>query len=331
VVGGAAPRAGHAGRASAKTARAPRSGRASAKAARATRSGGASAKATRSGATRPGGTRATAARAPRAGTTAASARADHPRRIAARSAPSVPRRISGPIRRDRAAPARAKAAPRPRVQTVTQRAGAFLRSLPDHALIDRLVRSQAWILVLGVMLAGIVAMQVEVLKLGANVGRSIERSSSLQTRNQLLRASVASLSDDARIERLAAGMGMIMPAPGAAAFVPAAASGAVQRAIANIHAPDPTTFLASTTSNGAVASNGNMSSADGAIAANPPLQSGSASGSTYPASSASTATSTPSSQLSATSTAASTLAPQQSATSSTTSTASQPQSATNGG
>jgi hypothetical protein len=124
--------------------------------------------------------------------------------------------------------------------------------------------------VLGVMLAGIVAMQVEVLKLGASVGRSIERSSALQTRNELLRASVASLSDEGRIERLAAGMGMVMPPPGSVAFLSGSAS--ADRALAGIHAPDPTAFLASTTPNGSVVTSSILASGDGSIIANPPAQ-----------------------------------------------------------
>jgi hypothetical protein len=145
-----------------------------------------------------------------------------------------------------------------------------VRRLPDHRLIDRLVRGRAWIPVLGLMLAGIVAMQVEVLKLGADVGRSIETGSTLQTRNELLRASVASLSDQNRIERLAAGMGMVMPPPGSAGFL---SSASVSQAIANIHAPDPSAFLTSTTGNGAVATSGIMSTSNGAMTATPQTQS----------------------------------------------------------
>jgi hypothetical protein len=153
---------------------------------------------------------------------------------------------------------------------------AFLGSLPDRAVVDRLVRGRGWIPVLGLMLAGIVAMQVEVLKLGASVGRSIERSSALQTRNELLRASVASLSDEGRIERLAAGMGMIMPAPGSAGFVSGSANADLGKALANIHAPDPAAFLASPATNGSIASTSILSSGDGAIIANPPAQGASA-------------------------------------------------------
>jgi hypothetical protein len=119
-----------------------------------------------------------------------------------------------------------------------------VRSLPDHSLLDRLVRGRAWIPVLGVLLAGIVAMQVEVLKLGTSMGRSIERSSALQSQNELLQANVASLADDQRIERLAAGMGMVMPGPAAVAFLSAPPAGSVGQAIANIRAPDPAGFAA---------------------------------------------------------------------------------------
>jgi hypothetical protein len=101
--------------------------------------------------------------------------------------------------------------------------------------------------VLGVLLAGIVAMQVEVLKLGTSIGRSIERSSTLQSQNELLQASVATLADDQRIERLAAGMGMVMPGVTAVAFLSARPDGSVGQALSNIHAPDPTGFAATLT------------------------------------------------------------------------------------
>jgi hypothetical protein len=212
---------------------------------------------------------------------ATAAAVGHRRRIRANSAPGVPRRVSGPVRRTRP-PTRPKAS-KSSLALVGRRTGTFLRSLPDHALIDRLVRGRAWIPVLGLMLAGIVAMQVEVLKLGASVGRSIERGSALETRNQLLRASVASLSDESRIERLAAGMGMIMPAPGSAGFLSGTANGDLRQAIANIHAPDPAAFLTSQSSNGAIATTSIMSTADGSIVANPPQTArASATGATAP-------------------------------------------------
>jgi cell division protein FtsL len=120
-------------------------------------------------------------------------------------------------------------------------------------LLDRLVRGRAWIPVLGVLLAGIVATQVEVLKLGASMGRWMERSAALSSHNQSLQASVATLSDDQRIERLAARMGMVMPAPTAITFLPRHPAGGIGTALARIHPPDPAQFLATLQAQAALA------------------------------------------------------------------------------
>lgn len=124
-------------------------------------------------------------------------------------------------------------------------AAAFVRALPDHRLLDRIVRGRYWIPILGVLLAGIVAMQVEVLKLSASMGRSIERGTALQSRNEQLRASVAQLSDDQRIERLAAAMGMVMPDPSAIDFLAVRPGANIRGALASIHQPNASGFIAS--------------------------------------------------------------------------------------
>jgi hypothetical protein len=186
--------------------------------------------------------------------------------------PTAPRRVSGPVggrmaatagARATAASARAAAAPgialprrrsthRPRAVAVRLRVGAYIRSLPDHRLLDRLIRGRGWIPVLGVMLAGIVAMQVEVLKLGASMGRSLEQNSVLSSRNAALRQSVATLGDDQRIEQLAASMGMVMPPPQAVGFLAASPGGNAGRALANIHQPSASSFGALTPTNGEI-------------------------------------------------------------------------------
>jgi hypothetical protein len=117
-----------------------------------------------------------------------------------------------------------------------------IRALPEHTLLDRIVRGRAWIPLLGVLLVGIIAMQVEILKLGAGMGRWIHRSTTLQTTNEALQASVAGLMDDQRIERLAAKLGMVIPDPTALSFLSAQPAGDAARAAANIHAPDPSNF-----------------------------------------------------------------------------------------
>ncbi len=196
----------------------------------------------------PPGTRSSGGRGGPA-SSAQNRQAGHRRALRPSPGPRTPRRVSGPLRgRTQAAPAPSRpAAPRRILRPATERLGAralrFVKSLPDGALLDRIIRGRVWIPLLGVMLAGIVAMQVEVLKLGASMGRSIERGSALQSRNELLRASVASLADDQRIERLAAGMGMVMPAPAAVSFLSPHRADA-RRAAAKVHAPDSSTFLA---------------------------------------------------------------------------------------
>ncbi len=177
----------------------------------------------RSGTARAGATRAPARRAP-----------------AERTA--IPRRS-----------ARATAPRRKRQASLALRTVAAVRGLPDRPLLDRLVRGRAWIPLLGVMLVGIVFMQVEVLKLGASIGRSLEQETGLQSRNEALRASVAALADDQRIERIAAAHGMVVPAPDGVGFLSARRADAV-RAASNIHTPNSRSFLSLLTSNGNVTS-----------------------------------------------------------------------------
>jgi hypothetical protein len=89
-------------------------------------------------------------------------------------------------------------------------------------------------------------MQVEVLKLSAGVGRSLERGTALQSRNDQLQASVAQLADDQRIMRLAATQdGMVMPSPTAPTFLSNGVGASIGKALSNIHAPDASTFASS--------------------------------------------------------------------------------------
>jgi hypothetical protein len=179
--------------------------------------------------------------------------AGHRTELRRQPAPRVPRRVSGPaggltrgdprVRPQRSAGrARTRSATTERTPLVV-RWTALVRGLPDHPLLDRIIRGRAWIPLLGVLLAGIVAMQVEVLKLNASVGRSLERGTALQSRNELLRASVASLSDDQRIESMAARMGMVMPAPQAIKFLDHRQSGSTQPVLTVVHQPDVTSFV----------------------------------------------------------------------------------------
>lgn len=166
-------------------------------------------------------------------------RSSPPRRAAVRH----PRRVSGPATTAAAvalpAPSRALPGSRPRRPAptrrprparrssgrVTQRAGVALRTLDAldgisrGAVLDRLIRGRAWIGVLAFALIGIVAMQLMVLKLNTDVGRTLTREALLQRENaQIGIEDAATLSGD-RIEPLASAAGMRVVAPGSLLFL----------------------------------------------------------------------------------------------------------------
>ncbi len=208
------------------------------------------ARATRATGTTSGGRSIRPSRAPRgvfaSGSAAVAAAVALPLRRPFIDRKPAPRRAPKPV----PAPTPAKTA-KP-TTGILRGIGAFVISLPDHSLLDRVVRGRAWIPLLGVLLAGIVAAQVEILKLGASMGRSLEQTTTLTGQNELLRDSVASLSDDQRIERLATNMGMVLPPPGAVGYLTAGQGGGVIGALGNVHVPNAAAFMALAPSNGAL-------------------------------------------------------------------------------
>lgn len=138
----------------------------------------------------------------------------------ARTATRVHRRVSGPARpasargaTGRAATARAVAAPLPvpplgAISLRVLRAG---RSLQDSTLLERLVRGRGWIVLLGALLFGLVALNVSLLKLNAAAGHNAERAKTLRIQNAKLRGKVSRLASGDRVRAAAADMGFVMP------------------------------------------------------------------------------------------------------------------------
>jgi hypothetical protein len=118
---------------------------------------------------------------------------------------TLPRRISGPIARPRAVPV----PPRP-VTGVFDR----IKALPDHRVIDRLLRGRVWICFIGVALMGIVAMQVSMLKLNSGISRAVETTATLERQNSDMEARIARLASGERIRAAADNGGMVTPAAG---------------------------------------------------------------------------------------------------------------------
>ena len=164
--------------------------------------------------------------APR-GRTAAPARA--PSRRAAATAPA------------RRAPARApqRARPKPKrgaggqlIPLAVGRTAATVRHLPDSGLIVRMTRGRAWIGVLGVLLAGIVALNVVTLSFAASSGKIDEQITALEEENSTLKGRVAERFGTDRIRFEAAQQGLVMPnleAPKVIEYSPQDVATAVQR------------------------------------------------------------------------------------------------------
>jgi hypothetical protein len=142
----------------------------------------------------------------------AAARARHSQR--SRQAPSrrpAARRVSGPLR------------PLPAAAPVIRRGstGVFerIRALPETRLVDGLLRGRVWIWVIGIMLGGIVAMQVSLLKLNAGISNAVTTASTLERQNADFEAQIARLSSGQRVRDAAAAEQMVTPAPGAIEFL----------------------------------------------------------------------------------------------------------------
>lgn len=110
----------------------------------------------------------------------------------------------------RKAPARRTPARRPGGQLIPIAAGAAtaVRQLPDSGLMVRMTRGRVWIGVLGVLLAGIVAINVVTLSLSASAGHIDRNIQALEEENSLLGGRNARLYGSARIRHEAVALGL---------------------------------------------------------------------------------------------------------------------------
>jgi hypothetical protein len=131
-------------------------------------------------------------------------------------APRHHRRVSGPIARP--VPAAAAALPQPIRRGTT---GVFerLRALPETRVVDRLLRGRVWIWLIGVLLGGIVGMQVSLLKLNAGISRAVTTTATIERQNADLEADIARLSSSDRVRSTALQEGMVTPPPGGVEFL----------------------------------------------------------------------------------------------------------------
>ena len=133
---------------------------------------------------------------------------------------------SKPAPRAKAAPATRRATPRQHPirfaggsaadaaamlpQAAIRSAGA-VSDLSDSSLIVRLTRGRSWIAVLGVLLTGIVALNVIILSLNAGAGVAGEKIDALERQNSALRSELAQKLSAGEVEADAEALGMYVP------------------------------------------------------------------------------------------------------------------------
>jgi hypothetical protein len=125
--------------------------------------------------------------------------------LAAAPARTAPARKAPTRKPSRKAPAR-----RPAGQLIPIAVGTAtaVRNLPDSGLIVRMTRGRAWIAVLGVLLVGIVGLNVVTLSLTASAGQIDQNIMALDEENSFLRGLDAQRSGASRIRHDAAGLGL---------------------------------------------------------------------------------------------------------------------------
>jgi hypothetical protein len=123
----------------------------------------------------------------------------------ARKAPTrkAPVRKPTPVRRK--APSR-----RPGGQLIPIAVGTAtaVRNLPDSGLVVRMTRGRVWIGVLGVLLVGIVALNVVTLSIAADSGHIAQNIQALEEDNSVARSRDAQKSGAERIRQQAAELGL---------------------------------------------------------------------------------------------------------------------------
>jgi hypothetical protein len=149
-----------------------------------------------------------------------------PRARAVAAPAPAPTRKKAPARK---APARAprRAAPKTKrsggqlIPLAVGRTAVAVRQLPDSGLVVRMTRGRAWIAVLGVLLVGIVALNVATLSFGASAGKIDEQITTLEQENGTLRGRLALIDGIGRVRHEAAPLGLAMPSSDTIRFVEA--------------------------------------------------------------------------------------------------------------
>jgi hypothetical protein len=115
----------------------------------------------------------------------------------------------------RPAPRRAKPRPKRAVAqpalALAGRTAVAVGQLPDSGLMVRITRGRAWIGILGILLVGIVALNVVTLSFAASAGKIDQQIGVLEKEKSILGGREAVKYSTDRIRHEAAGAGLVMP------------------------------------------------------------------------------------------------------------------------
>lgn len=142
---------------------------------------------------------------------------------APRRAPTRPRRVATPVRRQ------------PASKPLTR--GQRIAALPHSPFVDRLLTGRTWIVLVGVLLAGIVFLNVSLLEMNANTAQTSEQVAGLKRENARLRLQAARAGSTERIQEAAADIGLVLPAPGQVRYLKANPAKDPRRALAQMTTP----------------------------------------------------------------------------------------------
>jgi cell division protein FtsL len=142
---------------------------------------------------------------------------------AAAGAAAAPAPARQPARRQPAParqPSRRPAAPTRRPQrrvsggSTARRRRSGTNRLPLGArLLDALLSGRVWIGLVGVLLAGIVFFNVDLMRMNREITHVADRAAAVKRENASLRQEVAQLANSERIQEAAAQLGLVLPAP----------------------------------------------------------------------------------------------------------------------
>ena len=187
---------------------------------------------------------------------AAAARTVAPRRAPASGRATAPARgrTAAPARGRAAAPARhtaprRKPAPARRPTRRVSGHGRPAPAAPSVALargarvLDALLTGRVWIGLVGVLLAGIVFFNVDLLQMNREITQMADRAAEIKRQNDRLRHDYARLASSERIQEAAAALGLVYPAAGEIRYLKSNPKLDAHNASNRIVAPTSTTAL----------------------------------------------------------------------------------------